>query len=103
MSSSYNSLQVEVRRRLSRGLQFQANYTWSKVLSNSGISGSQSELDRTLDFNQPGYNRTRADFEIHHTFHINGVYEIPVGRGRHWVSGVIARRLPDRWTPGGHC
>jgi hypothetical protein len=73
MSSSYNALQAEIRRRLSHGVQFQANYTWSKVLSNSGITGSQSELDRTLDFNQPGYNRTRADFDIHHTLHLNGV------------------------------
>ena len=42
MSSSYNALQAEIRRRLSDGIQFQANYTWSsQVLSNSGITGSQ--------------------------------------------------------------
>src|SRR5260370_11566784 len=101
MSSSYNSLQVEVRRRLSRGLQFQANYTWAKVLSNSGITGSQTELDRTLDFNQPGYNRTRADFDIHHTFHLNGVYEFPVGRGRRWLSRGIPGKVLEGWQTGG--
>ncbi len=101
MSSSYNALQVEVRRRLTRGLQFGANYTWAKVLSNSGITGSQSELDRTMDFNQQGYNRTRADFDIHHTFHLNGVYEFPVGRGRRWLSGGIAGKVLEGWQTGG--
>jgi hypothetical protein len=101
MSSSYNAMQVELRRRLARGLQFQANYTWSKVLSNSGITGSQSEVDRTLDFNQPGYNRTRADFDIHHTLHFNGVYEFPIGRGRRWLSSGIVGRVLEGWQTGG--
>jgi len=30
-NSTYNSLQVDLRRRVSTGLQFQANYTYSKV------------------------------------------------------------------------
>src|SRR5450432_4154693 len=38
-NSSYHSLAVEVTRRLSRGLQFRANYTWSKNLDmNSGLT-----------------------------------------------------------------
>jgi hypothetical protein len=101
MSSSYNAMQAEVRRRLTHGLQFQGNYTWSKVLSNSGITGSQSEIDRTLDFHQPGYNRTRADFDIHHTFHFLGVYEFPVGRGRRWMSNGILGRVMEGWQTGG--
>ncbi|MEP6537041.1 MAG: TonB-dependent receptor [Bryobacteraceae bacterium] len=34
-NSTYNALQVEVSRRMSTGLQFQGNYTYSKVLSDS--------------------------------------------------------------------
>src|SRR5260370_16347619 len=101
MSSSYDALQVEVRRRLTRGIQFQANYTWSKVLSNSGITGSQSELDQTLDFHQPRYDRTRAAFDIHHTLHFNGVYEFPFGRGRRWLSSGILGKILEGWQTGG--
>jgi hypothetical protein len=101
MSSSYNAMQVELRRRLAHGFQVQANYTWSKVLSNSGITGSQSELYRTLDFNNPGFDRTRADFDIHHTFHLNGVYEFPVGRGRRWLSNGVLGRVLEGWQTGG--
>ena len=30
--SNYNALQVQVRKRLSKGLQFTASYTWSHAL-----------------------------------------------------------------------
>ena len=47
------------------------------------------------------YNRTRADFDIHHTLHLNGVYELPVGRGRRWLShGFIGKAL-EGWQTGG--
>ena len=101
MSSSYNGLQTEIRRRLNYGVQFMANYTWSKVLSNSGTTGSQSELDRTLDFHQQNYNRTRADFDIHHTVHVTGVYQLPFGRGRSFVSNGIVGRVLEGWQMGG--
>ena len=42
-NSSYNALQIDVTHRLSRGLQFRANYTWSKNLDmNSGLTGAQA-------------------------------------------------------------
>src|SRR5208282_680916 len=43
-NSSYNALQVDVRRRLAQGLEFRANYTWSKNLDlNSGLTGAQAQ------------------------------------------------------------
>src|SRR5262249_20470918 len=39
-SSSYNALQTEIRRRLAGGMEFQANYTFSKVLTDA--SGTQT-------------------------------------------------------------
>ena len=42
-NSSYNALQVDVSHRFSRGLQFRANYTWSKDLDmNSALTGAQA-------------------------------------------------------------
>jgi hypothetical protein len=40
----YNSLQVELRRRFSQGLYFQANYTLSKNMS-SGQGTSQTQFE----------------------------------------------------------
>ncbi len=43
-NSSYNALQVDLTRRLSKGLQFRANYTWSKNLDmNSGLTIAQAQ------------------------------------------------------------
>src|SRR5204862_2590300 len=42
-NSSYHALQMDMTRRLSQGLQFRANYTWSKNLDlNSGLTGAQA-------------------------------------------------------------
>jgi len=42
-NSSYNGLQIDVTKRMARGLQFRANYTWSKNLdTSSAAAGSQS-------------------------------------------------------------
>jgi len=33
--SNYNALQANFQKRLSHGLEFQANYTWAKCMGNS--------------------------------------------------------------------
>ena len=33
--SNYNAMEIEIRRRFSSGLQFQADYTWSKAMGNA--------------------------------------------------------------------
>src|SRR5262249_33307410 len=43
-NSSYNALQLEVIRRLSKGLQFRGNYTWAKNLDmNSALTIAQAQ------------------------------------------------------------
>jgi len=43
-NTSYNALQLDVTRRLTRGLQFRANYTCSKNLDvNSALTGAQAK------------------------------------------------------------
>ena len=42
-NTSYNALQTDVIQRLSHGLQFRGNFTWSKNLDmNSGLTGAQA-------------------------------------------------------------
>lgn len=93
--STYNALQAEVRRRTRGGLDYQFNYTFAKVLSDSaGVS--QSRLEHFLDLANPKLERARADFDITHVFKGNAIYELPwLKRGR-WsrlggwsVSGIM--------------
>jgi Carboxypeptidase regulatory-like domain/TonB-dependent Receptor Plug Domain/TonB dependent receptor len=77
--SSYNAGIVEVRRRFSRGLYFQANYTFSKVMTDFG--GSQSMFQPYQDNARPGLEKMRAPFDLTHAFKANFTYEFPIGKG----------------------
>ena len=39
-TANYNGLQLTVERRLARGLQFQSNWTWSKLIDTTVVSGT---------------------------------------------------------------
>ena len=102
--SNYHSLQAEFRRRFSGGLQFQADYTFSKTLTDaSGAFGNnQSDLTswRTLRDKRLDYMRSSQDQT--HRFVFNSIYDLPVGRGRRYLSGTngVVDRLIGGWTTG---
>ncbi len=85
-NSTYNSLQLEVRRRLSADFDFQANYTFSKVLSDSAGT-SQSRLEHFLDLENAKLERSRADFDLTHAIKASSVYELPVLKRNRWLGG----------------
>jgi len=62
-------VQVEVRRA-SHGVQLSGDLHGGPKVVEPESTLSKPELDRTLDFKSPGYNRTRADFYSHHTLHL---------------------------------
>ncbi len=78
-NSSYNALWVTANKRLSRGLQFNASYTWSRSIDYN----SQSSQGVTLQdsFNIRG-DRGLSDFDARHRFVINGLYEVPFKKDR---------------------
>jgi carboxypeptidase family protein len=89
--SNYHSLQLEIRRRLSKGLQMQANYTFSKALADGGeTQNNQSTLDSHLTFRNSALDKHRASFDQTHRFITNFIYELPFGPGRRWLSGGFA-------------
>ncbi len=91
---NYNALQVEVRRRFSQGLFFQANYTFSKNLTD--VAGTtQTNFEPFLDFANPQLEYSRADADQTHVFNANASYELPFGRGRRFFTdaGGFLNRL----------
>ncbi len=81
----YNALQAEIRRRFTDGLQFQANYTFQKTLTDSG-SDNQSRFNPYLDYANQGLEYARADYDRTHTININANYELPFGKGRPFLN-----------------
>lgn len=90
---NYNALQAVLRQRTSHGLEFLLNYTYGKALTNSlgnyglqvnGFSGAfQNYYDSAADWGPAGY-------DIRHNFSGSGVYALPVGRGRDYLSHINA-------------
>jgi hypothetical protein len=87
----YNSLQVDLRRRLSAGLLVSANYTYGirKSLVNNSIRFDRMEVDST---------------GAPHEWKMNWVYEIPVGRGRRFGTDMhpVLNGLLGNWEFSGN-
>jgi len=86
--SSWNAGIIEVRRRFNKGLYFQANYTFSKTMTDFG--GSQSQFQPFQDNARPYLEKARAQFDLTHAFKANFTYELPIGRG-HRLFGSPSR------------
>ncbi|WP_158820650.1 TonB-dependent receptor [Granulicella sp. S156] len=91
---NYNSLQVTARRRASHGLEFLANWTYSKGLSNNlgyyGASGGAGDSQSAYwqDAYNGGADYGPTYFDSKHNISISGIYELPFGRGRQFGSGM---------------
>jgi hypothetical protein len=103
-SSNYNALEVELRRRFSNGLQFQADYTFSKALGDAtdGQGNNQSDLINRKTLRDPSLDYRRSNQDQTHRFVANGVYELPIGKGKRFLdsSNWALSRLAGGWTMG---
>jgi hypothetical protein len=97
--STYHSMHVSVSRPLSRGLQVQGSYTWSKSLDNSS---STSSVTAGTGYSSaigspapliPGINRGLSDFDIRHNGVISLLWDIPSLK----VSSGLLRAASSGW------
>jgi hypothetical protein len=96
-NSSYNGLQLEIRKRTRSGFQFQANYTFSKALAfSSGVD--QNRQDFPVDIHAINIDRRRALFDTPHNLKANVLYELPFGPGKRWdFENAVLDRLVGGW------
>jgi carboxypeptidase family protein len=108
--SKYHSLQMSARHRLSRGLEFMASYTLSKVMTdNRGFYGSGTGGVNTVQgayssnaYDRHGYNYGPAFFDSRHNFIMSATYDLPVGRGRSFGGDwhPVVNALLGGWNVG---
>ena len=95
-SGNYNSPQVRLNQRLSQGLLYQLNYTWSRTFDNVSAINNIPTGSLTLQNNNCfSCDRGPASFDQPSRFVASGSYELPVGKGRKWSLG------PANWIVGG--
>ena len=88
-NSSYNGLQAEVTRRMTKGLQFRANFTWSKNLDlNSALTGAQSNNQPQMLLDRTNLRRDwgPSALDVRTQSTISARYELPFGPGQRWLQ-----------------
>jgi len=93
-NSNYNSLQVTVTRRLTKGLGFLAAYTFSKAIGSVDSNGFPAYYTATSqDYYNRGLERSVTTFNYPQDFKLTWVYEAAAGKGRrldlHWANYIV--------------
>jgi hypothetical protein len=100
-SAAYHGLQMDYRRTFRGGLQLQANYTYSKVMSDASGDG-QTRFEPFLDMQNPGIERGRVPFDLTHAFKMNGVWDLPFGKGMKFdIANPILNQMFGGWSVSG--
>jgi hypothetical protein len=90
---NYHALQASLQQRLSNGLTFNVNYTFSKAIGN--IFGIRSAYLGQLD-------KTISNTDMPHVFNAFFSYDLPFGKGHMFDPGNgVARALLGGWTFSG--
>jgi hypothetical protein len=85
--SNYNSMQAQLNRRLSHGVSFGFNYTWSHMLDTYDSSGWGSRNGPTSrQYADAPSNYSNSNFDIRNAFKGRVVYELPFGKGRQFMN-----------------
>ncbi len=109
-SSTRHAMYVDVRRRVGRGLNFTANYTFGKSIDDASDASPDVRVLSTGSVRgQVGLGGTRkgdravSSFDVRHSFSSTFTYDLPFGKGRQflksspwYISGFLAG-----WTVSG--
>lgn len=87
--SNYNAMTVKVTQRLAHGLSGLIAYAYSKGLDDDGGTTDGGAINGNLapqNDNDPASNYGVSDTSIRHRLVVSGVYQLPFGRGRAFLS-----------------
>jgi Carboxypeptidase regulatory-like domain len=89
-NASYNSFQASLEKRMSRGLQFQVAYTWSKSFDQA------SSFEAILNPLNPRLSRSLSQFDGRHRLVFSYVWDLPTPK----YNG-FAGKIADGWDLSG--
>jgi len=92
-TSNYDALQIKFERRLSRGWQALASYTWSHSIDIASTDAFATYLNTPISIANPDIDRASSDFDIRHTFTAGVTYIVPAPQ-----SNGFARATLGGWS-----
>jgi hypothetical protein len=91
--SNYNALQIQFQRRLSRGLQTLASYTWSHSMDDASAGSLGSFSNTSVPGLKARASRGPSDFDIRNGFSAGVTYDIPTPN-----VGSFGRAMLKGWS-----
>jgi len=104
-NSNYQALVVSLEKRISGGLTWLTSYTWSKTMGDI-CSDSADGSSTNCGFQDPLNMRAERSLDnqdMGQRFVSSVLYDIPLGRGRHFGAQLpaLANAIVGGWTLGG--
>lgn len=108
--SYFDSLQLQLNKRISKGLDFQFAYTWEKLLStgtNIAFAESAANQGQLPDGYNESLNRGPIVYEVPQSIHLNLVYNVPTIKSEiagkflngWWFSSIVSAQSGFPFTP----
>jgi hypothetical protein len=103
--SYYNALQVNLQHPFSHGFDLSVSYTYSHSIDEGSDAERSTEFSTStaldtgiLNTWKPQLNRASSDFDTRHLLTVDGVWNLPFGRGRQYLANV--NRFADAFLGG---
>jgi hypothetical protein len=91
-NANYHAMQVNLRKKMSHGVQFDFNYTFSKSID---ISSDAERIDaygglggQIINSWSPNQLRAISDFDTTHQFNTNWIFDLPFGKGKAFAGNA---------------
>ena len=97
-NSTYHAAIFRLEKRYGSGLSLQTSYVFAKT-----ISDSDSPAGYVLAMDQANHrlDKSISGFDITHNFKISGIYELPFGKDKKWVTKGVGAAILGDWRIGG--
>jgi len=96
--STYNALAAGLKRRLSRGLTFDANWTWSHSIDDASDPGTTlNETNLPQNVYDRSAEKASSSFDHRHRAVISLVYPIPTPSNTRWIKALLGQ-----WQTGSY-
>jgi hypothetical protein len=98
-SSSYNALLVKFSHRFTNSLTVLASYQWSKAIDDTSETQAWEVGDKIRDVYNLSEDRSISAHDLPHDFVGNAIWELPVGKGRHFGANMnrVANAVAGGW------
>jgi len=104
---TYHSFQFMLLQRVSKGLSFNINYTYSKNIGDDGTFRSGYDIPAAAlsgggkSWHQNRIDRSWTVVSAPQTLHAFGVYQLPFGENHIGGGSILGRTLAGGWTVSG--